>query len=183
MRVETVRLFIGVYPPGEAVEAMLGTLHRLAGGEGDGVPPFRKVPAEQVHLTVHFVGPVRTGEVDGVVESLERAASGIPAFVLQPMKVVALPPRDPRLLAVETTLPAPLAELQRRLVTRLASKPSGRAYLPHITVCRFRSHGPRGFEERTLDIPAFSVTEVCLMRSVLRPEGAEHRLVRRIDLG
>lgn len=171
-----MRLFIAVYPPLGAVNVMLSRL------DGLDVPAFRVVPAGQVHLTVHFVGPVRASEVEGVAESLEKAASGLGAFELRPTKLVALPVREPRLLAVETTLPAPLAELQRRLVTRLAAKPSGRAYLPHITVCRFRSSGPREFGEQALDIPAFSVTEVCLMRSVLRPEAAEHRVVERVSL-
>lgn len=146
------------------------------------VPAFRSVPPAQVHLTIHFVGPVRTQKVDGIAESLSRAASGIHAFELRPEKLIALPPRDPRLLAVETTLPAPLAELQRRLVTRLASKPSGRPYLPHITVCRFKARGPKGFEPRALDLPGFVVSEVCLMRSVLKPEGAEHHLVESVRL-
>ncbi|MCL4220480.1 MAG: RNA 2',3'-cyclic phosphodiesterase [Phycisphaerales bacterium] len=176
MRTGTMRLFIAIYPPPDAVHAMLSSLDRLD------VPPFRVVPDGQVHLTVHFVGPVRAGDVAGVAESLEKAASGLGGFELRPTKLVALPVRDPRLLAIETTLPAPLAELQRRLVTRLAAEPSGRAYLPHITVCRFRSSGPREFGGQTLDIPAFSVTEVCLMRSVLRPEGAEHRVVERVSL-
>lgn len=182
-RDDRVRLFIGVYPPPEAVGAMLASVEALTGDASLDLPEFRTTPAEQVHLTVHFIGPVRTGEVDGIAESLERAASGITPFELAPTKLIALPPRDPRLLAVETMLPAELAELQRRLVTRLASKSSGRAYMPHITVCRFKGRGPRGFAARALEIPGFSVTEVSLMRSVLRPEGAEHRLVARVGLG
>lgn len=182
MRPDLVRLFIGIYPPREAAEAMLSSVDAVASEAGVDLPAFRMVPPEQVHLTLHFVGPVRGGEVEGIGESLERAVSGIDTFELRPTKLIALPPRDPRLLAVETTLPSGLVELQRRLVTRLASKPSGRAYLPHITVCRFKGGGPRGFGERALQIPAFSVTEVCLMRSVLRPDGAEHRLVRKVGL-
>lgn len=183
MGVQTSRLFIGMYPPLEAVGAMLASVETLAGDAGADLPAFRATPPEQVHLTVHFVGPVRAGEVSSIVESLERAALGIGAFELTPTKLIALPPREPRLLAVETTLPSALAELHRRLVRRLASKPSGRAYLPHITVCRFQAERPRGWVARELAIPGFLVADVCLMRSVLMPEGAEHRLVRRVGLG
>ncbi len=162
---------------------MLASLDELARDRSKDLPTFRPTPLEQVHLTVHFVGTVGKGEVDGVGQSLARAVSGISACELRAVKLVALPPRQPRVLAVETTLPAGLRELQRRLVTRLASKPSGRVYLPHITVCRFKGRGPQDLQERALDIPGFAVTEVCLMRSVLRPEGAEHRLVERFSLG
>lgn len=181
-RDDRVRLFIGVYPPPEAVGAMLASVDELARDAGLNLPGFRVTPPEQVHLTVHFIGPAWVGEVDDIAESVERATSGIWPFELAPTKLIALPPRDPRLLAVETTLPAQLSELQQRLVRRLASKPSGRAYLPHITVCRFKVNRPRGFAGRALQIPAFPVTEVCLMRSVLRPEGAEHRVVERVAL-
>lgn len=183
MRGETVRLFVGVYPPREIVGAMLSSLDALLCEQrAVDLPAWHATPIEQVHLTVHFVGPVRAVEVDGIAESLERACAGIAAFELTPTRLIALPPREPRLLAVETTLPAGLAELQRRLVTRLASKPSGRAYLPHITVCRFKGRGRRGFAACALEIPGFPVMEVCLMRSVLKPEGAEHRVVRKVNL-
>ncbi|GAB4386311.1 MAG: RNA 2',3'-cyclic phosphodiesterase [Phycisphaerales bacterium] len=173
---KTLRLFAAIYPPLETSRALLQSVEGLC------EPTMRVVPLEQVHLTVHFVGPARRQELDRIIESLVRAASGIAAFEIRPRRLVALPEQLPRLLAAETSLPAELAELQRRLVTRLASKPSGRAYRPHITVCRFRAGGPTGLEGKELGIPAFAVSEVHLMESVLRQDGAEHRLVERIPL-
>jgi hypothetical protein len=36
--------------------------------------------------------------------------------------------------------------------------------------------------ETELDLPPFAVTEIKLMRSVLMPSGAEHRVVRAVGL-
>ncbi|RMH09806.1 MAG: RNA 2',3'-cyclic phosphodiesterase [Planctomycetota bacterium] len=166
-----VRLFIAIYPPRACVRALADAAASLD------LPPHRPVPIDQIHLTVHFVGPVHRREVDRVRETLSRAARGIGTFELQPHRLIVLPPRDCRLVAAETNLPSELAELQRRLASRLASKPSRRAYLPHITLCRFRAPRFPGFEPVEINIPTFGVNEICLMRSVLHPDGAEHRML------
>jgi 2'-5' RNA ligase len=84
-----------------------------------------------------------------------------------------------------TDAPAPLLELQRRLAHRLARSPRAKAgdrFLPHLTLCRFSGGARAPRIDEPTDISAFAVDHVMLMRSVLRPSGAEHSEVARVAL-
>jgi 2'-5' RNA ligase len=178
-----LRLFVAVYPPVEIVRSMLERVARLP------LPNrARPTPAEQVHLTLQFIGDIPAAEMDDTIESVRRAASGLSAFTLHLQEVIALPERGPkRLLAAETDAPATLIELQKRLALRLAKnvreRPGGK-YRPHITLCRFASpvkaYTLEGVSTR-LD-GSFAVERIALMRSTLSNVGATHHEVVSVPL-
>lgn len=170
---QPVRLFVAAHPPPEVALAMLEALAAL------NLPAHRAVPAAQVHLTLQFIGDTEPRRLQDVAESVERSCAGIEAFVLTPLRLIALPQKGPaRLVALETDAPPALLELQRRLAHRLArsvrDRPGDR-FLPHLTLARLTTPGAIGPLPDRLDIPPFPVRRVTLMRSVLLPEGAEHR--------
>ncbi len=170
------RLFVAIYPPPEVVAELLAAIDRLSlGAQG-------RVPSAQVHLTLQFIGDTPERELADVRESIERSASGVPTFGLRPVRLTTLPagPR-PRLIAAETDSPAPLLELHRRLALRLARNPRDRdRFLPHLTLHRFKA--PSAPVDLPLETPAFAVSHILLMRSILRPEGAHHAEVSRFPL-
>lgn len=172
----TWRLFVAAHPPIEAVTAYLRALDAVDW------PEHRPTPPGQVHLTLHFVGPVDARAVDEIADSVAHACAGVGAFELTPARLITLPERGvPRLAALECE-PCPAAsELHARLVRRLARSPKdrpGRDYRPHLTLCRFaRGERPPRVDRPAEGLPAFRVGRVELVRSVLRPEGAEHRAV------
>jgi len=168
-----LRLFVGVYPPEATARAMADLLaaHTLA--------EHRPTPPEQIHLTVQFIGDTPDAALDSVLESVERSASGIGAFDLTPRRLISLPDRGPpRLAALETDAPPALLELKRRLAHRLSAhvrqEPAAR-FLPHFTLCRFAKGARAEKLEERVELPEFPVDRVWVMRSVLRPDGAEHR--------
>jgi 2'-5' RNA ligase len=175
-----MRLFVAAYPPLELVECWRERLAALA------LPPHRMTPAEQVHLTLQFLGDTPEGELEAVVESMSRSCAGLATATLRATRFSALPTRGPaRLIAIETDAPASLLELQRRLAGRLARRPRARPgsrYLPHLTLCRFRSPGRLKLAEGALSLAEagpdaaapFPLREVKLMRSVLGSAGAQH---------
>lgn len=177
---EDLRLFVAVYPPAAMARAMLAALGRLD------LPGHRPTPAEHVHLTLQFIGDTRIKDLERVRESVERAASGVGAFRLRPLRLIGLPVRGPtRLIAAETDDPAPMLEIQRRLAHRLARSPRARPgdrFLPHMTLARFQRGGVRIDIEETLDLGNFRVEGISLMKSVLRPDGAAHTEVARFAL-
>jgi len=176
----SLRLFVAIYPPAEVAGALLASLREHEFGD------HRETPVDQVHLTLQFIGERSKNEMDDVIESVERSASGIGAFELTPLRLITLPGRGrPRLIAAETDAPAGLMELQRRLAQRLARSPRvkpGDRFTPHLTLCRFAKQGRHERVEAELDFEPFAVGEIKLMRSVLLPEGAQHREVRAVRL-
>jgi 2'-5' RNA ligase len=178
-----LRLFASIEPPEDAAREMLRALRKLD------LPPAaraRETPLAQLHMTVQFIGDTDERELPGVMESVERSVSGLPAFDLRVTRLATLPERGPvRLVAAFTDAPPQLLELHRRLVARLARAPrskKGDRFNPHLTLARFGGSGtpPR------LDLPhaatPFRVGHILLMRSTLRPAGAEHAEIARFEL-
>lgn len=174
------RLFVAAYPPGPVAVELLGAARRVV--ETDG----RFTPAEQVHLTLAFIGDTRVRDLERVRESVARSASGVGALTLRPSRLLTLPEGGRgRLIAAETDAPAGLMEVQRRLAHRLARRPrkeAGDRFRPHMTLFR----AARGVEcprvDEPLDVAPFEVGSVVLMRSVLRAGGAAHAEVARFPL-
>ncbi len=177
---KNLRLFIAAYPPIEKSNKLLCGLSILQ------LPEYRAVKAEQIHLTLQFIGDVPTKILDETIESVERSAAGLRAFDLTVKGLITLPARGPsRLIAAETDCPATLKELRSRLVTRLARSPRQKAsdrFLPHLTLCRFRNPDKDVSMNSPLDVPAFAVEQIALMRSTLSNEGAKHHEVAAIKL-
>jgi 2'-5' RNA ligase len=182
-----LRLFVALYPPEESRREFLRLVRKL-----DPPPDARSrvSPMEQVHMTLQFIGDRDERELDEVVESVRRSAAGVEPFRLTPLRLVTFPERGrPRLIALETDSPPGLLEIHRRLVQRLA-KPtrSGRGrddrFRPHLTLLRFTgSASPRDVDEPVRSDGAFLVSEIVLMRSVLKSGGAEHTVVEGVRLG
>ena len=57
-----------------------------------------------------------------------------------------------------------------------------RAWLPHVTVLRFRARPPRLGPELP-DLGPVSPSEVALYHSVLRPSGAQYEILESVALG
>jgi 2'-5' RNA ligase len=177
-----LRLFVAIYPPPALAAAMLEALAGLQ------LPPHRPTLAEQVHLTLQFIGDTPSRELEQTLESVRRAAGGLSAFALAPARLIHLPQRGPaRLVAAQTDAPATLLELHRRLVARLARPGSVRGrkderFRPHLTLCRFRSPTRGVALDQALTLPPFPVARIALMRSTLSAEHATHHEVAGCDL-
>jgi 2'-5' RNA ligase len=179
--VANLRLFVALYPPVELARALIDHAERAD------LPSRRMVREDQVHLTLQFIGDTPSREMDSVIESVQRSASGIGGFALQVEGLIALPDRGAaRLVAARTSAPPQLLEVHRRLAHRLARNVRERAgdrFLPHLTLARFTSPAEARPETAPLDLGHFDVHEIVLMRSTLHPEGAEHHAVERVSLG
>lgn len=180
--VANLRLFVAAYPPEAIVRTLVARVEALP------LPAYRLTPPAQVHLTLQFVGDTPARALESVIESAERSAAGLRAFELRVLGLVALPERGPaRLLAARTDEPATLLELHRRLAHRLATNARerpGDRFAPHLTLCRFVSPaaGLVIHEPQDAEVLTWRVEHVLVMRSTLRPEGAEHHVVRTIEL-
>lgn len=177
------RLFVALYPPRDVASRCLNMLGEME------LPRRRVVPVEQIHLTLQFIGDTSVKQLDNVMESVMRSAGGIKSFDLTIEKLAPIPMRgSARLIAAHTDAPPQVLEIQRRLATRLSrnsrERPGDR-FLPHISLCRFRiplRDCPAGIALDSNLAWTFTVDHVCLMRSILHHEGAEHIELARVVL-
>ncbi len=175
-----LRLFVALYPPMDLVRSLSAALEGLA------LPSHRPTPPGQIHMTLQFIGDTPAKAMESTLESVAASMAKCVSFSLQVLRLIDLPRRGPsRLVAAETDRPGPLRELQSRLVTRLARAPRGRPgdrFVPHLTLCRFRSPTVIDPIDQELTELSFEVTRLSLMRSTLHPDGARHHEVASFSL-
>jgi RNA 2',3'-cyclic 3'-phosphodiesterase len=192
-RSATARLFLAIDPPAHVRQA-LAAWARVALGPGRGrrsgaARPLRLLAPELLHLTLCFLGERPVAEIEALAALL-----GDGARTVGELSVGAplwLPPRRPRVLAVEVHDPAgELARLHGSLSRALAEgvgwEPEGRRpqrFRPHITLARMREDAaPRERELSPTPALAFAPQEVVLYRSWLDPEGASYEALASATL-
>jgi 2'-5' RNA ligase len=169
-------LFVAVNLPGWAVR----TLVRWRDGALSGVPGVRPLALEAIHVTLCFLGWRSSGEMTAIADACG-VLRGMTAPELSVTGPVWLPPRRPRVLAVELGDDGGrLARAQGAASDVLAAggwyRAEKRPYLPHVTVARL-SAAPRASVRRGLAAPPdsrFRAPGATLYRSRLLRSGARY---------
>jgi 2'-5' RNA ligase len=171
-----LRLFFGLPVPGDALEALErwqreALVHRAV----------RLVPAENLHVTLVFLGMRPQEEIASLTAVLQETVRGLPRPTLEPVQyretdhvgMLVLDDEDGR-----------AGEIQGRLSASLESlgvyQPERRPWLAHLTVARFRRR-PRLHPA----LPALSPlvpAEVVLYSSALGPDGARYEVEAAAEL-
>lgn len=184
-----VRLFVALDLP-DAVRDGLGEWGREELGDS----ALRPVPAENLHVTLAFLGFRPEKEVERIGVAVGECTAPAPLVELQDPV-----PRPPRSRVRHFALPAvsPGTEkIQARLGEVLAAErlyePEKRPFWPHLTVARVRPGGrgsrrPRHVERPPGPLPmslreAFLGVRVTLYRSELKPSGARYVPLAQFEL-
>jgi RNA 2',3'-cyclic 3'-phosphodiesterase len=155
------------------------------------VSGLRLIDARWLHVTLCFLGGRPLDEV-GEIAAACRAAVVPEALPLSLGEALWLPPRRPRVVAVELVdALSRLAELQAAVSAGLASggfyEPETRPFLGHVTVGRVGRGGRVGRSPaEPLPPPspvAFDAEAVTLYRSRLGRGGARYEALETIALG
>ena len=169
------RLFVAIDLPPEIKERLLAI--------GGGVPGARWLRADQLHLTLKFVGEVDGGVFQDVINALGEVASE--PFDLTLKGVGHFPPRRvPEVLWVGVAKNDLLVQLRNRVesaLARIGLARETRKFAPHVAIARLRdAHVERVArylaENSLLEINSFPVTEFALFSSMLASEGALHQV-------
>ena len=183
---ESLRAFVGV-APGSALRAALAQVREaLASADfGDGL---RWVPAENLHLTLRFLGEVPRASLPALISALRDGLGEQACFEL-PLEGIALFPSARRPRALVAALPGArrleeLAAAVEAAVREGGLPPERRRFRPHITLARVR-RGQRAGELPGIpfEAPHLAVNRVTLYRSVLASSGARYSSLEDIALG
>ena len=141
------------------------------------------VAADNLHITLKFLGGVDEPRLAEISAALERAVT-VPTFQVEVRGFGAFPSTTrPRVLWAGAPGPPAftrLAEDVDRALVALGFPPEARGFAPHVTVGRVRE--PRRDAALAVALEAaaarsfgtFGVERVSLMRSDLSPKGARH---------
>jgi 2'-5' RNA ligase len=182
-------------------EARLAAGELLAGASG-----WRLTPAENLHLTVAFLGEIDESQYFSLTKELSQELLEIEPFTLALAGVGRFPEMDvaPGSLSASRSRPrvlwagvregavvlAQLASACVKACSKAAIEVDRRPFHPHITLARAARFGRcreldtaiRALGDRAFGTP-FQVADVGLYESTLAPGGSRYRRRQRIRLG
>jgi len=189
---ETLRLFIAIDLPPE-VKQVLRQLQTQLRRHTNAV---RWADPEGTHLTLKFLGAVPALDVSRITDGLRRAALQNSNFTLQ-TAALGMFPNDKRPRVVWLGMDGDVRSLHRlqaaveQWIAPLGYPTEQRPFSPHLTLGRtikdpsleqLRSISHAVAQTAVPVAVTFSVSDVTLMRSELRREGARYTAVERIAL-
>ncbi len=180
---ERARLFVALQLPADVREA----LARWRSSALRGVDGLRLLAADDLHVTLCFLGWRTVGQIESILEAC-RVVESCAVAELRTPEAVWLPPRRPRVLAVGfDDVGGALGRAQAALSDALSAggwyAPETRPFLAHVTVAR----AARGARPRARELPgppALAVTgsSVALYRSRLSAAGARYEALGTVSL-
>ena len=178
-----LRVFIALDLPKPIQDSIEQQTARLRQSLGNGL--IRWVPANNMHLTLKFIGDIAASHVDFIKQMLTQTADSHQSFDLQISGIGSFPnSKRARVLWVGIHAPAGLASLQKNIETgaaRLGYEKEARPFSPHLTLGRVRQNASpddlqkvRSVLEGTQigRIGTACVDSVHLYQSDLHPEGS-----------
>lgn len=171
----TLRLFVALELPPALRQRLAGLPLDLSG--------LRRVPAQQLHVTLYFIGD--SDQADAIGGALAQVQAAPVSLALQGAG------RWSTVLWAGLRRNAALADLHQRVTQALITgglKPETRPFHPHVTLGRFRAQRPPRRlnawlkSQRGLRSSATPVDEFCLYSSELTPAGARYRILQRYPL-
>jgi 2'-5' RNA ligase len=184
---ETLRTFVAVRLPDD----VRGRLAAVAAELRPRAPGLAWVRAENLHLTVRFLGAVGPATLERVQEAMGVAATAVTRFPVEVEGLGGFPSgRPPRVVwAGVTKGAAGLMELYALLDAALVARGvpgESRAFHPHVTLARARDRrGAARLEELLGAGPRFGQADVAalhLMRSELHPAGSRYSVLAAAPL-
>jgi 2'-5' RNA ligase len=184
-----VRAFIAITPPATLQQTVTEVREAFQRSN----LPWRWVTAENIHLTLKFLGNVPAERVTAIAQAMEYAAHGQPAFPLRARSLGCFPHASrPRVLWIGLDDPSQaLGSLYERLTTAcipLGFPAEDRPFHPHLTLARVqnigRSNGLQPILNRyqNRDFGEFLVTHINLYQSQFKRGGSVYTILCSLAL-
>ena len=172
---EQVRVFVGLPVPPPVAEQVTAWAAALD------APDARRVRAEDLHLTLAFLGRRPVGDLDVVADGVDELGRfAAPAFGIERYRetrsvgMVVLSDEEGRGSAIAE-------HVQRRLEDEGLYRPERRPWLPHVTVLRFARRA--GLRPELPNVRSIAPSDAAAYLSILHPSGATYEIVHGTALG
>jgi RNA 2',3'-cyclic 3'-phosphodiesterase len=184
-----IRCFVAINLPETVKNQIAEIISDLRKTGGD----IKWVPAGNVHLTLKFLGNVDETVIPALKESLSKKLSHYKPFYIKIAGIGCFPSeKRPRVIWIGMEDSEVLKGIQKEVDVELNAfgfAPEDRPFSPHLTIGRVRS--PKRLPELTrrcadvkaTDLGAVNVTGIHIMKSELKPAGAEYSSLAEIPLG
>jgi 2'-5' RNA ligase len=176
---ERLRLFLALRLPEPDLDAVEAWAH-----ESFSSSSVRVVPRDNLHVTLAFLGHRPARELPGILDTLREAAS-----VPRDVRLRIARYRETRSVAmlVLDDLGGGATELAEDVQARLEAlgvyRREGRAWLPHVTVARFRERPRLRLEPPTLRTGVLIPSDAAAFLSRPAPGGARYEVLESTPLG
>jgi RNA 2',3'-cyclic 3'-phosphodiesterase len=175
---ERLRLFVALLLPGDTV----ARLARWQERELAGAREARIVAHGNLHVTVAFLGSTPASQLEGIAAAVRACAGESEPAVFELLRYRETRSVGMIVLGDEAGRATRLAE---RVFVALEGlgvyEQESRAWLPHVTVVRFKKR-PR-LSPPLPELGRVVSSEMAVMISRLRPSGAEYEVLESVPLG
>jgi 2'-5' RNA ligase len=185
---DKLRLFVAIELPPEAQQALYSLKYSL----GKRLKRARWIEAENLHLTLQFLGYCPQEQVPDITYQIRKAVEDFEAFEFRLDTLGAFPSaKRPRVfwIAVSEGKEA-IRQLQKRVeesLETLGFEAEKRDFHPHITMVRFKT--PEDLREAISEVDAAAIYDknikaegIVLFLSQLTPRGANYHPVEKFFL-
>jgi len=178
-----VRLFVAAIPPPGLAQQLAEAAAALAR------PELRVTPAENVHVTIHFLGEVDADAVAALEAGLTAVCAHREPTTLTLDAIAPGPPGRPRMIwATAKASPEYAAIVNAVAAAAVPHAPNARTArpgTPHLTLARLRgrAHLQRWPDPRPLEDATIPLTELALVHSTLGKHGAAYTTLATLPLG
>ncbi|MFN8162026.1 MAG: RNA 2',3'-cyclic phosphodiesterase [Solirubrobacterales bacterium] len=156
---------------------------------------LRAVPAQNLHLTLVFLGDVGESRIPAAAASVGRVRAAAPVLRFRPEPIGLPTSRRPGLYALQVDSPGVVGiqrEVRRDLSSTGLGAPERRPFSPHVTVARVRRGGGSGRRPQRVRRPPgpvpgalrrpFRAVRVALYRSSFGPDGVSYSPLAQVEL-
>jgi 2'-5' RNA ligase len=185
---ETVRAFIAVDIGGDARSKLAKLQRQLQRTHAD----VKWVKVESIHLTLAFLGNVPIDSIRPLEAAMDQAFQGQETFDLKVAGTGTFgKPKHPRVIWAGIEECPPLMQLQEKTVEALHAADvqfDAKPFSPHLTLGRVKSFKHISalldalVREKDVEFGCVQISEVLLIKSKLKPGGAEYTVLHRAVL-
>lgn len=185
----TIRSFISIELSDDIRRSMADLIAELRKAGAD----VTWMPTEKIHLTLKFLGNTDDSLIPKIKEQISKKLLHYNAFYIKIVGVGCFPSeKRPRVLWVGMENSDILQSIQKEMDTEVAGlgfAREDRPFSPHLTIGRVRSQTGiaemlrRLAEFRTAYFGVIEVKSIHIMKSELKPAGAEHTSIAEIPIG